>query len=76
MHCCLEVLVQGALWVGGHWGYHQTGMAEVWLGPVRKSNRGFFAHHPRTYPKELTTLFGAPGTFGAPFSQNDTVVGR
>src|SRR6185437_11459465 len=31
---------------------------------------GFFAHHPRTYPKELT-LSGAPGAFGAPFSQND-----
>jgi len=30
----------------------------------------FFVHHPRTYPKELS-LFGAPGTFGAPFTQND-----
>jgi hypothetical protein len=30
----------------------------------------FFAHHPRTYPKELT-LSGAPGTFGGPFTQND-----
>jgi hypothetical protein len=30
----------------------------------------FFAHHPRTYPKELT-LFRAPDTFGAPFTQND-----
>jgi hypothetical protein len=31
----------------------------------------FFAHHPRTYPKELT-LFRAPDTFGAPFTQNDS----
>jgi len=36
---------------------------------VRRSR--FFAHHPRTYPTELT-LCGAPGTFGAPFTQNDT----
>ena len=35
-----------------------------------KSNRGFFAHHPQTYPKEHS-LFGAPGAFGAPFTQND-----
>jgi len=34
---------------------------------------GFFAHHPRTYPKERFSLFGAPETFGAPFTQNDTV---
>jgi hypothetical protein len=32
----------------------------------------FFAHHPRTYPKELS-LFGAPEAFGGPFAQNDTV---
>jgi hypothetical protein len=31
----------------------------------------FFAHHPRTYPNELT-LIGALGTFGGPLAQNDT----
>jgi hypothetical protein len=35
-----------------------------------KSKSRFFAHHPRTYPTELS-LCGAPGTFGAPFTQND-----
>jgi len=30
-----------------------------------------FRSPPRTYPKERG-LFGAPGTFGAPFTQNDT----
>jgi hypothetical protein len=39
-----------------------------WAGRWRSR---FFAHHPRTYPKELA-LFKAPGTFGAPFAQNDT----
>ena len=33
----------------------------------------FFAHHPRTCPKELA-LFGAPETFGAPFVQDDTAL--
>ena len=33
----------------------------------------FFAHHPRTYPKELS-LFGAPETFGVPFAQNDSAL--
>src|SRR5579863_9762966 len=42
----------------------------ITMGASSKSR--FFAYHPRTYPKELA-LFGAPGTFGAPCAQNDTV---
>src|SRR6185437_2630686 len=38
-----------------------------------KTRSRFFAHHPRTYPTELR-LCGAPGTFGAPFTQNDTML--
>ena len=30
-----------------------------------ETKRRFFAHHPRTYPIELT-LYGAPGAFGDP----------
>ena len=41
------------------------------VGRVVKDKCRFFAHHPRTYPKELT-LSGAPGTFGGPFAQNDS----
>jgi hypothetical protein len=41
------------------------------LGRSRESR--FFARHPRTYPKERCSLFGAPKTFGAPFTQNDIV---
>jgi len=45
---------------------------------VLKMKSRFFAHHPRTFPKELA-LFGVirvhksvtPGAFGALFSQND-----
>ncbi len=39
-----------------------------------KDKSRFFAHHPRTYPKEQKSLFGAPKTFGVPFAQNDIVI--
>jgi hypothetical protein len=39
---------------------------------LAKRKSRFFAHHPRTCPKELM-LFGAPETFGGPFAQNDGV---
>src|ERR1700722_19253828 len=38
---------------------------------LEESRSRIFAHHPRTYPKELS-LFGAPETFGARFTQHDT----
>jgi hypothetical protein len=48
-----------------------------WRELVRAKSKisRFFAYHPRTYPKELT-LFRAPGTFGGPFAQNDSGMGR
>ena len=36
-----------------------------------KSKCRFFAHHPRTYPNERKSIFGAHGRLGAPFTQND-----
>jgi hypothetical protein len=50
----------------------ELGVPEVRAIRNGKSNRRFFAHHPQTYPKERS-LFGAPGAFGAPFTQNDSV---
>ena len=44
----------------------------LWDGKTPTYRSRFFAHHPRTYPKELS-LFRALDTFGVPFAQNDTV---
>jgi hypothetical protein len=58
-------------------GVEDVGRHRSIVVPIRWNVLGlksrFFVHHPEPIPTSLR-LFGAPGAFGGPFSQNDTVV--